>query len=169
MDLLIFLTHTIDQFLVSIFLNLEDNNVLTMDSTLKKNLVARKNEELEGYPEVIAPLPQLTAHNTMFFNSTRYGTFIIAICGDMLTDLNSQQNQDIEAALEITDRPTENPMSWKKDVKIVVSKDELELLIDSCTNFGADHERLDSLSRSLDKWIEKSERRLNVLDSMCKE
>jgi len=51
----------------------------------------------------------------------------------------------------------------------VITKDELEFIMDSCTNLGATHEKLDSLSRTIDKWIGKSESRMKVLDSICKE
>jgi hypothetical protein len=60
-------------------------------------------------------------------------------------------------------------VSTKKSDEYSISKDELEIFGDNCTNIGATHEKLDSLSRSLDKWIEKSESRMKVLDFICKE
>jgi hypothetical protein len=63
----------------------------------------------------------------------------------------------------------ETTQSQQENDEYVISKEELELLMDSCTNFGATHEKLDSLSKSLDDWIRKSEIRMKVLDSICKE
>jgi len=57
----------------------------------------------------------------------------------------------------------------KEKEGFVVSNTELEILMDCCTNLGATREKLDSLGRSLDKWKEKSEGRMKVLDSMCKD
>ncbi len=59
--------------------------------------------------------------------------------------------------------------SANKSEDYTISKDELKFLMRTCINLGATHEKLNVLNKSLDKWIERSEKRLEVLHSICNE